>query len=97
MPHALAPDLGLGDFNPAFLAHHAAVLESFIFGAQAFIVLDRAEDLGAEQAVALRLEGAIIDRLGLFDLPKRPGTYFFRRGEADGDGIECIGLSLLLQ
>jgi hypothetical protein len=48
------------------------VLQALVLAAQALVVLDRAEDLGAEQAVAFRLEGPVVDRLGLLDLAERP-------------------------
>src|SRR3546814_7973893 len=65
--HALAAHLGQGDLGAALLAHHAAVLHALVLAAQALVVLDRPEDGGAEQAVALGLEGAVVDRLGLLD------------------------------
>ena len=68
MPHALAPHLGQRDLDAAFLTDDAAELHPLVFAAQALVVLDRAEDPRAEQAVALRLEGAVVDRLGLLDL-----------------------------
>ena len=66
--HALAADLGERDLHAALLAHDAAVLEPLVLSAQALVVLDRAENLGAEEPVALRLEGSVVDRLGLLDL-----------------------------
>ena len=66
--HALAPHLGLRDLDAALLADHAAVLQALVLAAQALVVLDRAEDLGAEEAVAFRLEGPVVDRLGLLRL-----------------------------
>jgi hypothetical protein len=48
------------------------VLHALVLAAVALVVLDRPEDLRAEQAVALRLEGAVVDRLGLLDLAVRP-------------------------
>ena len=94
--HALAPDLGERDLHPALLAHDAAVLQALVLPAQALVVLDRAEDLGAEQAVALRLEGAIVDRLRLLDLAKRPRPDLLRRGEPDPDRLEAVAAELLL-
>ena len=76
VPHALAAHLGLRHLDAALLAHHAAVLESLVLAAQALVVLHRPEDLGAEQAIALRLEGAVVDGLGLL-APRRttmPGS-----------------------
>src|SRR3546814_3725361 len=54
---------------------------------QAFVVLDRAEDAGAEQAVPLRLEGAIVDRFGLLDLPIGPGADAIRARDRNPDQI----------
>src|SRR5258705_2362424 len=65
MPHTLATHLGERDLDAALLADHPAVLQALVLSAQALVVLDRPEDLGAEQAVPLRLESAVVDRLGL--------------------------------
>ena len=80
MAHPLAPHLGQRDFHPAFLADHPTVLEPLILAAQALVVLGRAEDLGAEQPVALRLEGPIVDGLGFLHLAAAPGPDHLRRG-----------------
>src|SRR3546814_9242059 len=73
MAHALAANLGHRDFDTALLADDALVFHALILAAQALIILDRAKDARAEQAVALGLERAIVDRLGLLDLAERPG------------------------
>ncbi|OIQ83694.1 hypothetical protein GALL_344920 [mine drainage metagenome] len=65
--HAVAAHLALRHFDAALLADHAAVLQALVLAAQALVVLDRAEDLGAEQAVALGLERAVVDGLRLLD------------------------------
>jgi hypothetical protein len=67
MAHALTADLGLSDFDAALFAHHAAMLQALVLAAEAFEILDRAEYLGAEQAVALGLEGTIVDGFRLLD------------------------------
>ena len=72
MAHALAADLGQGHLDAAFLADDAAVLHPLVLAAQALVVLDRAEDAGAEQPVALRLEGSVVDRFRLLDLAVGP-------------------------
>ena len=95
--HALAAHLGERHFDAALLADHAAVLQALVLAAQALVVLDRPEDLGAEQAIALRLEGTIVDGLRLFDLTKRPGTNLFRRRQTNTDGIEIFALASLLE
>src|SRR5262249_41377006 len=52
----LAADLRLGHLDAALVADDAAVLHALVLAAEALPVGDRAEDLRAEQAVALRLE-----------------------------------------
>jgi hypothetical protein len=91
--HALAAHLGQRDFHAALLADHAAVLEALVLAAQALVVLDRAENLGAEQTVPLRLEGAVVDGLRLLDLAVGPRADQVRRGKADADGVEIFGLA----
>jgi hypothetical protein len=57
---------------------------------------DRAEDLGAEQAVALGLEGAIVNRLGLLHLAERPRPDLLGRRQSDLDRVEVfVGGELL--
>ena len=94
--HPLTPDLGLGDLDAALVADDAAVLHPLVLAAQALPVGDRAEDLGAEQAVPLRLERAVVDGLRLGDLAVRPGPDLLRAGETQADGVEVVeGLRLL--
>jgi hypothetical protein len=95
--HALAAHLGQGDFGAALLADHAAVLHALVLAAQALVVLDRAEDRRAEQAVTLRLEGAVVDRLGLLDLAVRPRADQVGRGQRDLDRVEVERLALLVE
>ena len=90
MAHPLAPHLGQGHLDPALLAHHAPVLESLVLAAQALVVLGGAEDLGAEQPVAFRLESPVIDRFGLLHLATAPGPDHLRRGQTDADGVEIL-------
>ncbi len=95
--HALAAHLALCDFDAALLADHAAVLQALVLAAQALVVLDRAEDLGAEQTVALGLERAVVDGLGFLHLTERPGPDFLRRRQADANGVEMLILMKLLE
>src|SRR5258705_419761 len=97
MPHALATHLGERDLDAALLADHPAVLQALVLSAQALVVLDRPEDLGAEQAVPLRLESAVVDRLGLLYFAVGPRTDFFRRGDPDLDRVELFFLRHLLE
>jgi hypothetical protein len=66
------------------------VLEALVLAAQALVVLDRPEDLGAEEAVAFRLESPVVDGLGLLHLAERPAADLLRRRQADPDGIEML-------
>ncbi|CFW85983.1 Uncharacterised protein [Bordetella pertussis] len=97
MAHALAAHLGDGDFHAALFADHATMLQALVLAAQAFVVLDGTEDLGAEQAVTLGLERTVVDRLGLANFAERPRTDLLGRGDADLDGIELLVLRDLLE
>ena len=90
MTHAVAPHLGLRNFNAALLADHATVLQALVLAAQALVVLDRPEDLGAEEAVAFRFEGPVIDGLRLLHFAERPGPNFLGGSQANLDGIEML-------
>ena len=85
MAHALAADLGDGHLDAALLADDALVLHALVLAAQALVVLDRTEDARAEQAVALGLERAVVDRLGLLDLAERPAS-----GSAPGEAMPIL-------
>ena len=95
--HALAAHLRERHFDAALLADHAAVLQALVLAAKALVVLDRAEDLGAEEAIALRLEGAVVDRLRLLHLAVGPRADLLRGSEPDADGIELFFLGDLLE
>ena len=71
-PMPLAAHLGLRDLDAAAVADHAAVADALVLAAGALPVLDRAEDPLAEQAVLLRLERPVVDRLRLRHLAVRP-------------------------
>src|SRR5260370_2336142 len=77
-----------GDFNAALIADHAAMLHPLVLAAQALPVGDGAKNLGAEEAVALGFERAVVDGLRLGHFAVRPGTNFFRALQADTNGIE---------
>ena len=94
MAHALAPHARERHLDAALLADDALVLHALVLAAQALVVLDRAEDARAEQAVALRLEGAVVDRLRLLDLAVGPGQDLFRARERDADLVEGLRLDL---
>ena len=83
MAEALATNLGEGDFDAALVADDAAVLHALVLAAEAFPVGDGSKDAGAEEAVALRFEGTVVDGLGLGDFAVRPAADLFRAGELD--------------
>ena len=90
MTHALATDARQRHFDRALFADDALVLHPLVLAAQALVVLDRPEDAGAEQAVALRLEGAVVDGLRLLDLAVGPGQNLFRGRNRDPDLVEDL-------
>ena len=95
MAHALAADLRLDDLDAALLADDALVLHALVLAAQALVVLDRAEDLGAEEAVALRLEGPVVDGLGLAHLAIGPFADLAGARDRDLDLVELLGAGRL--
>ena len=86
--HPLPADLGLRDFDPAALADDAPVLHPLVLAAEALVVVDRPEDLGAEEAVLFGLERPVVDRLGLRHLAPGPALDLVGRGDADPDPVE---------
>jgi len=95
--HTLAAHLGDGDFDAALFADDALVLHALVLAAQALVVLHRAEDARAEQAVTLRLERAVVDGFRLLDLAEGPGANTLGAGETDLDLIESLGLGHLVR
>ena len=85
---ALAPHAGLRHLDAALVADDPAVLHPLELAAEALPVGDRAEDLGAEQAVAFGLERAVVDRLRLGDLAVRPRQDLVGRRQADANRVE---------
>src|SRR6185369_10659978 len=76
----------------ALFADDALVLHALVLAAQALVVLHRTEDAGAEQAVALGLEGPVVDRLRLLDLAKGPAADALGARQSDLDLVEGLGL-----
>src|SRR4029077_2781879 len=85
---AVPANLRQCDFHAALVADHAAVLHALVLAAQAFPVGYWSKNTRAKQAVALGLEGAVVDGFGLSDFTMRPAPDFFRRCQADADRIE---------
>ena len=90
MTHPVTTNFGLGNFYATFLTNNSPVLETFVFAAQAFVVLDRAKNLGTKQTVPLGLKSAVVDCFRLFHLAKRPRANLFRRCHANLDGIKML-------
>src|SRR5581483_9428704 len=88
--HALAAHLLAGHLDAAALTDDALVPDALVLAAVALPVLRRTEDALAEQAVALRLERAVVDRLGLGDLAGRPVADLLARRETDPDRVELV-------
>ena len=86
--HAFPPDLGLGHLDAAALADDPPVFHPLVLAAQALVVVDRAEDLGAEQAVLLGLERPVVDGFRLGDLTPGPALDLLGGGDADTDPVK---------
>src|SRR5215210_1213732 len=94
MAHALAPHAAERHLDRALLADDALVLHALVLAAQALVILDRPENARAEQAVALGLEGAIIDGLRLLDLAVRPRENLLRARDRNPDLVEDLSRHL---
>src|SRR5690606_30483943 len=95
--HTLAAHLGNSDLNAAFFADNAAMLETLVLAAKTFVVFYRAKNLGAEQAITLGLERAVVDGLGLTDFTVRPRAHLLGRRNTDLDGVELLVLRDLFE
>ena len=84
----LTADLGDGDFDSALVADDAAVLHALVLAAEALPVGDGAEDAGAEETVALRFEGAVVDGFRFGNFAMRPAANLLGRGQRDANRIE---------
>jgi hypothetical protein len=71
----------------ALLADNAFILHALVLTAQALVILDRSED-ARRQPVALRFEGAIVDRSG-FLIAVGPRN-LFRAGDRNPDLVEDL-------
>ena len=91
--HAVTTNLRARDLHTTSFTDDALEAHPLVLAAVALPVLGRTEDLLAEQAVLLRLERAVVDRLGLAYLAVRPGADGVRRGQTDVDLIEHIDVA----
>jgi hypothetical protein len=78
-------------------SRRTAMLQALVLAAQALVVLHGSEDLGAEQAVTLGLERAVVDGLRLLHFAVRPGTDHVGRGQTDLDAVELFDGCMLLE
>src|SRR5215471_18422969 len=94
MAHTLTADLRNGNLDATLFADDSLVFHALVLAAQALVVLDRTKDAGAEQAVPLRLERAVVDRLRLLDLAVRPRQNLLRARDGDPDLVEHLSRRL---
>src|SRR5687768_5181215 len=95
--HALAAHARARDFHAALVAHHARELHALVLAARALVVLGGPEDAGAEETVTLRLEGPVVDGLGLLHLTVRPVADLLRGRQLDPDCIKRDGLRMPIE
>ena len=88
--HPLAAHLGASDLDATALTDNALEAHPLVFATRALPVPGGAEDALAEQALLLRLEGAVVDRLGLLDLAEAPCADLVCRREADAQLVEEV-------
>src|SRR5690606_9554377 len=95
--HPLAAHLGAGHLDAAALTDDALEADALVLAAVALPVPGGTEDLLAEEAVLLRLQGAVVDGLRLLDLAVRPLTDVVGRGQADAQLVEEIDVEHLIR
>src|ERR1700693_5727816 len=64
------------------------MLHPLVLAAQTLPIRYRTENARAKQSIPLRLESPVVDGFGLGHLAMRPAPDFFRRGQADANGVE---------
>ncbi len=88
--HALATNLGASDLHAALVADDALVPNPLVLAAVALPILGGTEDALVEETVLLRLERAVVDRLGLGDLTRGPIPDLLWTGERNPDRVEVV-------
>src|SRR5205085_7184487 len=88
--HPLAADLGPGDLHTAPLADDPLEPDALVLAAVALPVAGRPEDPLVEQAVLLRLQRPVVDRLRLLDLAVGPRADLVTGGQADPELVEVV-------
>ena len=79
----LATNFLLSHLYTTTVAHDALVADSLILSAVAFVVSHRAENALAEETIALRLVGTVVDGFRLEHFTERIVEYRVGRGQAD--------------
>ena len=98
MTGTLTTHLLLGNLNTTTVADNTLITDALVLTAGTLIVLGRTKDALAEQAVTLRLIGAIVDGLRLGDLTIRTLENLFRRSQSDGYlGKVCLYFCIFLE
>jgi hypothetical protein len=88
--HTLAADRLLGYLDTTAITNDAFVADTLVLTTMTFPVLDRTENLLAEEALLLRLEGAVVDRFRLQNLAIRALKNGLGGSQADGDAAEVL-------
>src|SRR5207249_535811 len=78
------------DLHAAALADDPLEPDALVLAAVALPVPGRPEDPLVEQAVLLRLEGPVVDGLGLLDLAVGPRADLVAGGESDAKLVEVV-------
>ena len=88
--HPLTADLRAGHLDTAALTDDALEAHPLVLAAVALPVPGGAEDLLAEEAVLLGLEGAVVDGFRLLDLTERPLADVVGRSETNTQFVEEV-------
>ena len=88
--HPLPTNLRTGHLDAAALTDDPLEAHPLVLAAVALPVTSRSEDLLAEQAVLLRAQRAVVDRLGLLHLAVRPRADLIRGGQPDLELVEHV-------
>src|SRR4029079_2664582 len=94
--HALAAHLLARHLDAAALADDPLVADALVLAAVALPVLGRTEDALAEQAVALRLQGAVVDGLRLGDLARGPVPDLLAGSKPDSNRVEIVDVDQVI-
>ena len=88
--HPLPAHLRAGHLDAAALTDDPLEADTLVLAAGALPVPGRTEDLLAEEAVLLRLEGAVVDGFRLLDLAVGPRADVVSRGKTDTQLVEEV-------